>query len=210
MMSVNYVNASLGYAADASMSPTLYVTEDGGQTWISGNLPTPTGAGSNGVSVDLLERRADGTLRAAVSWLGGTEPMVSLVSSDGGRTWSISGNVSLATNSYQLVALSEGHWLALHSAMPFDSSANNASGMVTEDAGATWQPIGVTGLPAQVLNVDFISASDGWAAAGTPVCESQVSSSGTGENAGNACNLGPEALYATTDGGATWKVLFAP
>ena len=212
MMSVNYVNASLGYAADASMSPTLYVTEDGGQTWTSGNLPTPAGAGSNGVSVDLLERRADGTLRAAVSWLGGTEPMVSLVSSDGGRTWSISGNVSLATNSYQLVALSEGHWLALSNGWNFPSTTGVASGLVTEDAGVTWQPIAVAGLPPMFTSLNFVSATDGWAAAGTPVCGSSVAvpSSGSGEGAKSACAVGPQSVYATTDGGATWKVLFAP
>jgi hypothetical protein len=213
MMSATFVDAGLGYAADPSLSPVLYVTEDGGRTWVSGDLPTPAGVGSNSqVFVDLMERRADGSLRAVVAWMGGSEPMVSVVSADGGRTWSISGKVSLATNSYRLVALSEGHWLALSAAVSLGSTAENASGMVTEDAGVTWKPIAAAGLPSMFTTLDFASATDGWAAAGTLACDSSVAvpSSGLGDSAKSACALGPQAIYATTDGGATWKVIFAP
>jgi photosystem II stability/assembly factor-like uncharacterized protein len=211
LMGPTFVDPELGYASGTSTS-TLYVTSDGGQTWARGSLPLLPGASmDSSVYVNLIERRADGTLRAVAVWASGSNmATVSMVSSDGGLTWSISGDMSAAVNGYEFVALGEGHWLALSNDWNFPSTSGVASGLVTEDAGVTWQAIALSGLPSMFTTLDFVSATDGWAAAGKPACESQVSSSGTGENAGNACNIGPESVFATTDGGATWKAILAP
>jgi photosystem II stability/assembly factor-like uncharacterized protein len=210
MMMTSFTDATLGYGSDPQGAPVIHLTVDGGQTWIDADLPLPagaSGAGSSGTTVQLLERRADGTLRALVSSMGSQTITTVVVSSDGGKTWTApEAAQGLTAPAYGVAWLGEGHWLALGQTLSSVGTPTALDARVTEDGGATWKSIPAQGLPNYTSNPHFVSATDGWVAAADLSC----SSSSTGTDTQSSCSLEVWALYATNDGGNTWQVIFKP
>lgn len=203
MTQITFVDATLAYGSDWQFAPVMHISVDGGQTWIDGNLPPPaelSGASSIAANVQLLERRADGSLRAMVSWTSGRVLTTTVTSADGGTTWTTAGTArGFSTSGYWVAWLGEGHWLALD---PNSTTSSAADALASEDGGVTWKAIPVRGLPGATLTPRFVSATDGWVAAFDRACESSSGEQG--------CDSVPWALYGTKDGGATWTPILIP
>jgi len=183
----------LGYAYDWFGTPVLYVTVDGGQTWTTGTLP-PNARPNAGM---LLVWRSGATLHALVYWWAdGTSMSAIVASDDGGRTWTLAGtpfSYVLMNNGYGLalgppMAAMDDHQL-LTSTWSYDDKATLL--FKSRDSGLTWKQVAYTGLTGDIKDFDFLNASDGWAATNTMDTVA--------------------ALWATTDGGATWtRILSTP
>ena len=209
MMMTGFADANLGYGSDQQGAPLMHLTVDGGQTWIDANLPLPEGvsAGSaSGAMVQLLERRADGTLRAMVAWMNGQTLMTTVVSADDGKTWTTAGVAQGLTGPvYTVASLGEGHWLALGQNLSLGATPFALDARVTDDGGVTWKSIAAQGLPPYATSPHFVSATDGWVAAADPTCNGSST-----DKEGCSFSLEVWALYATNDGGNTWQQIFTP
>jgi len=200
---VRFNTSSEGYAQSWDGGPTVYVTSDGGQTWMSGTLP----AGNSGTpgnhapssTVLVLETRSDGLLHALVNSAGS----INLdVSSDSGKSWKeTKTGVGLpATTDYRVGRLGEGSWIALPT---YNGPASTvmSGAWSTVDGGLTWLPLAATGLEPAV-NVAFVSSTDGWVVGQSSVCE-------TTSDGSQGCTISSDIL-ATSDGGQTWRTILTP
>ena len=193
LANIRFVDSLLGYAYDWFGTPVLYVTVDGGQTWTTGTLP-PNARPNAGM---LLVWRSGATLHALVYWWAdGTSMSAIVASDDGGRTWTLAGtpfSYVLMNNGYGLalgppMAAMDDHQL-LTSTWSYDDKATLL--FKSRDSGLTWKQVAYTGLAGDIKDFDFLNASDGWAATNTMDTVA--------------------ALWATTDGGATWtRILSTP
>jgi photosystem II stability/assembly factor-like uncharacterized protein len=197
---VTFQDNGFGYASDALWAPILYITTDGGQTWTGGSLPEGSAVNSSS-PVALVQRRSDGTLRALGALAPDTSAPMAITSDDGGLTWtSVAVTRGLPSNTVllQAVALSENRWLAL-----IVGGGGSRLLYSSDDGGLTWQPLATTGLVAEPAEIDFVGPSDGWVVVSGNACEASAGSP-------QPCRVISSALFATTDGGATWKELLEP
>jgi photosystem II stability/assembly factor-like uncharacterized protein len=146
----------------------------------------------------LLERQSNGALRGLTYWVkdDGTSVNAIVESRDAGRTWVIAGTPSADQSTTEryglplglpLAVMDENHWLT--STWSYDDKATLL--FESSDAGLTWKQAAYTGLTGDIKDFDFLNASDGWAATNTTDTVA--------------------ALWATTDGGATWtRILSTP
>jgi len=208
---VTFVDASFGYALDgetAEFSGRVHVTTDGGRTWVTGTLPAPPTAYKGFVvmgRVAFVERRSDGSLRALCVWTGSQKREVTVgVSRDGGRTWTDTGPVQdFDTLGGTPTAVAEGRWIVLDSQL---RSANPDYIYGTSDGGKTWSSVPTKGLPSGTLiGAQFVDAANGWAAMNCSTDGAEAN-----PNAKNPCGSSGFAVFATTDGAATWTRVFTP
>jgi hypothetical protein len=178
-----FTSSTFGWAQGPLLEPTIHVTLDGGRTWVSGAIPGPANP-----TLQLVERRSDGTLRAMVTWYGTS---ATLTSKDG-LTWTTANTFEGFDSDYRLAQVGEGRWYAL---------GRGPDLRVTRDGGATWQESQPDGLGSLVFRVQFVSPTDGWAVGADNVCSDQNAA---------VCDYGNYAVYATTDGGVTWQPIFTP
>jgi photosystem II stability/assembly factor-like uncharacterized protein len=201
LVEAEFFDASLGVVG--TQSPTIYVTADGGRTWISGHFPVPAAVGTgtpDAADVKMLERQADGTLRALV-WWGGAGITTTVVSSDGGRTWIAAGEGQTYPGQ-QVARLGSGNWIGMEGPN-FSAGTGGLDVLVTHDAGLTWTKLAVSGPQSDPAFVSFVNPTDGWAV----LHEENCSTSALGSA---ACQVANSVLYGTRDGGLTWTRMLDP
>ena len=201
MGQVTFTSSSLGYAQNWDGGPTVYVTADGGRTWVRGNLPSSSVEPSRGPGdspVRMVERRSDGSLYVLVS---SSEDTNVDVSTDGGKSWIQSGPAVglMATANYSVAWLGEGHWIAMQTGSIIGVSEDL---LETFDGGLTWTPVRGQGLQATGDAMAFVSPTDGWVAGANTVCQGQADGS-------TVCQAAVDVI-ATSDGGQTWNPILTP
>jgi photosystem II stability/assembly factor-like uncharacterized protein len=183
-LSIHFVTPGLGFAfpppGDVNSRIWLLRTTDGGHTWR--NVPKPTDAGSAVSSVDFVSPRSGYATspRRCGAGLYRTD--------DGGATWhAVPGSCIHDVQAYSVDFLDSRHGLMA------GGSVQRRVVFATSDAGRTWQERSNVPSDANVWTHILFDRTGtvGWAQRGTcdpfhPPCASN------------------EALWHTTDGGATW------
>jgi photosystem II stability/assembly factor-like uncharacterized protein len=163
----------------------LYVTHDGGATWGRSTLPAPpAGWTANTWQPELSATPSVFGPGEAVlaAWYGNGVAGATqlLVTRDAGASWTVAATIP-SLYPLPVVALDAQDWIA---AMP--NEAGTLTLEATADGGVTWHAIGdVTPGGANYFRLEFADRQDGWALVG-----------GAGGQ-----------LYATDDGGASWRFL---
>jgi photosystem II stability/assembly factor-like uncharacterized protein len=182
--------AATGAAIDA-----LFATHDSGRSWQRVSFPAPAGFGAVDWSrVDQLPAMASGSEWVLPVEFGNVAHQETdlLATEDGGRTWRITAALPAQNGGMPLAASADGRWLAFF-ALPEHASRDLLS---TVDGGLTWTPVMTAPLPGDgaIVRMTFVDARVGWALvdASTP---------------GASHTDVPGQLYATSDGGASWRLL---
>jgi photosystem II stability/assembly factor-like uncharacterized protein len=167
----------------------LYVTRDGGNTWERSVLPAPPA----GWTADAWLPEMSSTLSVfgpgeavLAAWYGnGTAGETQLlVTRDAGASWSVAATIS-SLFPVPVDALDAQDWIA---ASPDEAGIGTITLKATTDGGRTWHSIGdVTAGGANYLQLAFADRQHGWVL----------------DNPVNAALQ----LYATDDGGASWRLL---
>jgi photosystem II stability/assembly factor-like uncharacterized protein len=184
-------------AADGYGAAAIFVTSDGGQTWVRGQMP------ADFVSHTL---QCPSTENCVVTGFyqspdrSGTMPEAAVLhTTDGGRTWTAAslpsglgpiGEVSCetATDCVATFATADG---------------NLSTVLASSDGGASWSSVRASGLPdGVVLSITCTGAAQCRAAG---VTDAQVSAQGMTISAGAT-----PWFASTTDGGQTWQSTTVP
>jgi photosystem II stability/assembly factor-like uncharacterized protein len=175
--------------------PSVLTTADGGAHWTKVHLPlAPPGIDSTNQGGALAVPTHGGDLALVLRGVGSgrdaagaatVTPAYVYTSPDGGLHWLgpralPEDRRSLADT--HLTVLDDTHWwLAVGTDVFFSS-----------DRGRHWSPAGALPSPAQISDLGFSTATDGWA------------------RAANIAGNGPNTLFLTSDGGRTWSAIAPP
>ena len=174
---LSFRNATTGWltggprASGDAFHVWLFRTGDGGQTWAQQALPLPLGRSADTVS--LSPPRFFGSSGVMLAQFSGAAPAAAtaFTTADGGSTWSLTALVPVAGARMSFADPLHG-WMA-------GSGPTGAQVLYgTSDGGIHWTVL----RPAPAEQIDFISASTGWA-------------------------VGPGSLFQTVNGGVTWTRL---
>ena len=158
----------------------LYMTSDGGTTWVQQALPLPTGFddGFASLHTPIFFTSADGILPVTFFTGVNDRTLFIYITHNGGVTWSLAkGSATLG-------------WANLTDFTSFYDgiSWTNGNFAVTRNAGASWSTVTPNiSFPGEVTWLDFASATVGWVLAT--------------DDAGNS------HLYKTADSGWTWTLV---
>jgi photosystem II stability/assembly factor-like uncharacterized protein len=175
--------------------PSVLATADGGAHWTKVHLPqAPPGIDSTNQAGALVVPTHGGDLALVLQGVGTgrdasgaakLSPAYVYSSPDGGLHWvgprALPGDGGPLGNVH-LTALDDTHWWwAVGTDVYFSS-----------DRGRHWSPAGALPNPAQISDLRFSTATDGWA------------------RAANMAGNGPNTLFLTSDGGRTWSAVEPP
>jgi hypothetical protein len=170
----------------------VWISEDLGQTWHEVGLP------SIGKSFTLAQPATlpDGTTLIGVTLNGPETAELYLKSSDAGRTWQQVGRIDDLGPTEAGIALASAvvdskHWMVTTPA------ADQV--LATASAGQDFSRVSATGLRPGIVAMSFATSSQGWA----------VTASGTCGGNKADCTF-DQSLFATNDGGRTWRQLAVP
>ncbi|MFI5258943.1 MAG: WD40/YVTN/BNR-like repeat-containing protein [Candidatus Limnocylindrales bacterium] len=188
---VRWTSPAIGYAVNLT-PPSVSVTQDGGQTWITGSLPGQTPGRS--ITPELLVADGAGHLTLVAETSPGPVPELVFGSSDGGATWSMQPAMTLpagfdtvdwvsASGPDRWVVVAENAATLVPPGTPPATAPTPQYGnrqlLETTDGGRTWSFIG---------NADFPGGGLYW-------WDDQHGMTAGGPSA---------AVFVTLDGGRTW------
>jgi photosystem II stability/assembly factor-like uncharacterized protein len=158
----------------------LYKTANSGMTWSLQSLAVPAGYGSAFMTTTAptFFGANDGVLPVWMTIGTGIRDLFLYVTHDGGTSWSLS--PAFAPSSYNVDLVSVR-----------DTFSWDAAGLfhVTNDSAASWRQVTPNiNFDDGIRALDFVSPTTGWVL--------------------DTDSTGNTALYRTTDGGATWTLLF--
>ncbi len=202
-----FVSATEGWSytqTGGSGTSQIAHSTDGGRTWSQVALPIPEGESLTGWPDPPVREGADLVIRTAGQHAtdpfaaapdGSATAILTFVSADDGRTWSLRSSESVAgavTNfGYSnILSLPTGPFV-IYSPDQSGSGSAPSDMQATFDGGRTWLSYRTAGLPDRIAMAEWESPEDVWVLVRT------VSNNGA---AGGR-------LYASHDRGATWTML---
>ncbi len=185
---ITFLNSTTGWITGATLQYDalyLYVTHDSGRTWRKQDLPIPSELTSHWRSLQQPPKPRFFTARNGILstfyeiYAGpydslrptGDTFIAIYATHDGGTTWT-----------YSSVKRVNGFYLCSFADMNHGWLTNRSDLYATSDGGRRWTTIHPNHLPADVVQLDFISPAVGWA-------------------------RGQKSLHKTLDGGLTWAPL---
>ncbi len=191
---VTFVDQRTGWTAGGPAGDRLFVTRDAGRTWKAQAVPPPAGTG--GRVAYALPVKAGGAVLLPVTVATSTRATVAWYASrDAGRTWRLANRVATGDHlgpgvRVPVAAAGSGSWVSV-----LPSSRRMVRLREGGDAVAVQStPTG----PAGVEDLQFTTASVGWALASSGPCAP-----------GALCAPG-RVLFRTGDGGSTWHEVTVP
>jgi photosystem II stability/assembly factor-like uncharacterized protein len=179
---MHFLNALTGWVTGTTTLPNLawlYVTHDGGSTWHQQTLPMPPAMPSAQLSIlsPSYFSAADGILPVIFSNVTTDSDIATSIytTHDGGQTWQSTLPVSAALRILSFVDMQR--WWASDGTILYS----------TGDGGNHWTKLSPGGNFKNIVQLDFISDTDGWAISSTASASS--------------------SLLKTVDGGRTWTTI---
>ena len=178
---LSFPTAKDGWLVGGLANEHLYATHDAGKTWREVRPTAPLkGVASTVYALPVFSSKTDGVLPMSLA-AGARSVLAFLTTTDGGRSWATGATVPIGKS----LAFAEAAPAAI-AAPDYWLAAVGTKLVAVTDGGLARQTVGT--LPGTAVGLQFTSAATGWA---------QIAGSGLN-------------LYATTDGGATWKRLRPP
>ncbi|MFL5662230.1 MAG: WD40/YVTN/BNR-like repeat-containing protein, partial [Ktedonobacteraceae bacterium] len=179
---MHFLNALTGWVTGSVTLPNLawlYVTHDGGSTWHQQSLLMPPGMPSAHLSIlsPTFLSAADGILPVIFSNATTDSDIATSIytTHDGGQTWQSTVPVSAAVRVLGFADMQ--HWWATDGTILYS----------TGDGGNHWTKLSPGGSFKNIVQLDFISDTVGWAISSTAPASS--------------------TLLKTVDGGRTWTTI---
>jgi photosystem II stability/assembly factor-like uncharacterized protein len=185
---IAWISSTVGYGIAYTMAagadqesgpPLLKLTFDGGRTWTSQALETPSGS-SVWLSPLAMELTPGGSGRLLVQFSyspAGNTAVGRYETSDGGASWHLAWQASGSTVPVDTVRVAGSNLVGIA----------GTSFWVSSNFGQTWKKLANT--PVEVHDFAFVDATTGWLVRAPGYSDS------------------PDALMETTDGGQTWHVV---
>jgi photosystem II stability/assembly factor-like uncharacterized protein len=185
-----WVTNTLGYASGQGTTPMEFtVTQDGGRTWTTGELPIDASEMGSGVELLVAE---PGRLRVDVGFAPKTGPdprqrHAAYDSTDGGATWSKAYDHDAGEDIQVLAASTFDHWFARTNA-----HGDSSSLIASDDGGRTWHEVASSFVPS-------MGPMRWWDSRRGIVQGFTCPNGGTSGSCSNH-----STVYITSDGGYTW------
>ncbi|GCE19289.1 WD40/YVTN/BNR-like repeat-containing protein [Dictyobacter kobayashii] len=165
-----------GYAPDEKV-PVFYASNDAGYTWTAQKLTLPNERPVR-TFAPVFFNQNDGILPAQL--VDNSQGVVIYTTHDGGKTWSGNTPDANITSTVSFTSAAQG-WA-------IGSNVKESNIYSTNDSGKTWSRLSqLGGDVAKIEDLQFVSATNGWAIATTKADTTQ--------------------LYQSTDGGKSWAVV---
>jgi photosystem II stability/assembly factor-like uncharacterized protein len=188
---VAFANEKDGTVAGGPTGDKVFTSHNGGKSWEAMNLTVPAELASSypAFRTPVFFSSEEGVLPA--SFTSDRTAIGFYATSDGGRTWELTGWMTTQESLDMGVAIPAD---AVDANTMIAVTDDGAKVFSTTDKGANWSVVSPNGLPSGVLDVDFASAKVGWALVQNNICLSFKRN----------C-IETQDLYRTPDGGQTWE-----
>jgi photosystem II stability/assembly factor-like uncharacterized protein len=186
---ITFIDRQTGWTAGGPAGDRLFVTRDAGRTWKRQTLPPPPDAASGHIAYTLPVKAGDEVVLSVTAAAGDRATVGWYRSRDAGRTWRLANHVATADQlgsdvGVPVAATGSDSWVSV-----LPSSRRLVR---VRDDGATLAVQAPPTTPAGVEELQFASATAGWALAASGTCPP-----------GGPCAPG-RVLFRTNDGGSTW------
>jgi photosystem II stability/assembly factor-like uncharacterized protein len=192
---ITFVDSKTGWTAGGPAGDRLYVTRDAGTTWKRQQVQPPTGTERDHIAYALPAKSGDGLVLPVTLAASARSTVAWYLSRDAGRTWRLVNRIATADRLGPGVEVP----VAIAGSDTWVSMLPSTRHLVRlRDGGATLTMQTPATAPAGVEELQFASATAGWALAAGGAC---------GPN--GPCAAG-RVLFRTSDGGASWREVTVP